>query len=173
MGLLRSFCLLMAASLTAATATPASAAPTGASPPATGTVRLGRPVTLTWLTDLDFAALTVTSAGTATINPNTDTMTTTGGVQRSAGTPSAAHFQIAASRTALLVIAIPNAPITLTRVGGTETMTVSNWTMDGFWLRIVPANGVLDIAVGGRLNVNAGQRDGVYTGQFNVNVDYF
>jgi hypothetical protein len=173
MGPVRLFTLLSAGLLSIATAAPVWAAPKAASPPATGRVQIGRPVTMTWITDLDFAALTVTSAGTATINPNNDLLTRTGGVQHIAGTPSAAHFEIAASRFAWLVINVPNAPITLTRVGGTETMTVSNWTLDGFFIRVVPANGVLDIAVGGRLNVNAGQREGLYTGQFNVNVDYF
>jgi hypothetical protein len=173
MGPVRILSLLAAGLLSIATAAAAAAAPVTASAPPSATVRLGSPVTMAWLTDLDFAALSVTSSGTAIINPNTDALTTTGGVQRVAGTPSAAHFEIAASRAALILIRLPNAPATLTRVGGTETMTVSNWALDGFWLRIVPANGRLDIAVGGRLNISAGQPDGVYVGQFSVNVDYF
>jgi hypothetical protein len=128
---------------------------------------------MSWLSDLDFAALTVTSAGTATINPNTDMMTTTGGVRRVAGVPSAAHFQVAAARAALILVRLPGSPVTLTRAGGPGTMTVSNWTLDGSSLRIVPADSVLDMAVGGRLSVNAGQPEGVYIGQFNVQVDYF
>ena len=100
-------------------------------------------------------------------------MTTTGGVQRILGTPSAAHFEIAAARFAILFVRAPSSAITLTRVGGTETMTVSNWTLDSGLIRVVPANGILDIAAGGRLNVNANQRDGVYTGQFTILVDYF
>lgn len=128
---------------------------------------------MAWVRDLDFGSLSVTSAGTATINPNSGSLTTTGGVQRAGGSVSAAHFEIAASRTVLILVNVPNAPVTLTRVSGSETMTVSNWTLDGFWLRVVPANSVLNVAVGGRLNVTAGQRDGVYVGQFNVNVEYF
>lgn len=130
-------------------------------------------MTLTWIKDLDFAALRVTSAGTASINPDTGVMSTTGGVQRIAGTPQVAEFQIAAARAAILIVTVPNAPVTLTRVGGTQTMTVSNWDLDGFLaIRIIPANGVLNFKVGGRLNVNAGQAEGTYTGQFNVTVDY-
>lgn len=173
MGPGRVLSLLFAGLFAVATSEPALAAPKAATPPATATARLGRPVTLVAIQDLDFATLTVGAAGTATINANTEAMTTTGGVQRIVGTPSAAHFQIAASRLAIVLINAPSGTITLTRVGGTETMTVSNWTMDSGVLRIVPANGVLDIAVAGRLNVGANQKDGVYTGQFTIDVDYF
>jgi hypothetical protein len=173
MGLVRVFSLLSAGLLSFAAESSAGAAPRPASPPATASIRLGRPVTLTWVKNLDFAALRVTSSGTATINPNTGVLTTTGGVLRVAGTPQAAEFEIAASRTALLIIAVPNGPVTLTRIGGTESMTVSNWALDGLGIRIVPQNGVLNVRLGARLNVNTSQADGTYTGQFNVTADYF
>jgi hypothetical protein len=165
--------LLLAGLLLISAEAPAFAAPKAASPPATARIRLGRPVTITWIDNLDFAALRVTAAGTATVNPNTSALTTTGGVTRIAGTPQAAQFEVAASRTALLIIAVPSTPVTVTRVGGTETMTVTNWTLDGLAIRIVPANGVLGVGIGARLNVNAGQVEGTYIGQFNVTADYF
>jgi hypothetical protein len=173
MGPVRTLTLLLAGLLSIAAAAPAAAAPVAALTPPTATARIGTPVTMAWLNDLDFATLTVSGAGSATINPNTGAMTTTGGVQRIAGTPTPARFEVAASRTALLLVRVPNGPATLTRVGGTETMTVSNWTLDSFPIRIVPANGILQFEVGGRLNVSAGQAEGVYVGQFIVDVDYF
>ena len=49
------------------------------------------------------------------------------------GGPAAhpAVFTSTGSRTANVHIRIPQNPITLTRVGGTETMIVSTWTLDG------------------------------------------
>lgn len=173
MGPVRLSTLLAAGLLSIPTAAPAIAAPTGASPPAQATAKVASPITMTAVKDLDYTTLVVTGAGTATINASTEAMTTTGGVQRVAGTPSAAHFEIIASRFAILLVRAPTSTLTLTRFGGTETMTVSNWTMNSGLIRIIPANGVLDIAVGGRLNVNANQAEGLYTGQFTILVDYF
>ncbi|WP_395621902.1 DUF4402 domain-containing protein [Sphingomonas daechungensis] len=173
MSSVRHFVLLSAAVLGLAMGSPALAAPKAASPPATGKVRIGRPITLTWIKDLDFAALRVTAAGSATINADTGAMTTSGGVQQIAGSPQPAEFQIAAARAAILFVTLPSGSVTLTRVGGTQTMTVSNWDLDGLLgIRIIPQNGVLNFKVGARLNVNANQAEGTYIGQFNVTVDY-
>ena len=92
----------------------------GASRPATGKVSLTRAVGLQKLRDLDFATVTATTAGTATINPNTDVLNTTGGVLLLTGSPKAAQYRLTTAGLTLLVsINIPTAPITLTRVGGT------------------------------------------------------
>ena len=134
---------------------------------------IARPVSLTKLSDLDFATLTVAAAGTAIINPNTDAITTTGGVSYLTGTSRAAHFRIDATRLALVIIRIPSSPVTLTRVGGTDSMTVSSWTLDGFPVRIISNAASTEFAVGGTLNVAANQADGTYTGAFTVTADYF
>jgi hypothetical protein len=173
MGPMRLLTLFAAGLLSVATAAPAFAAPRGASPPAQARAKVASPIAMTAVKDLDFTTLTVTSAGTATVRADTEALSTSGGVQRVIGTPSAAHFEIAAARFAVLLVRPPSSTLTLTRVGGTETMTVSNWTTNSGLFRIVPANGVLDIAVGGQLNVNANQAEGVYTGQFTILVDYF
>ena len=145
----------------------------GASRPATGKVSLTRAVGMQKLRDLDFATLTVTTPGTATINPSTDNLSTTGGVILLTGSPRAAQYRLTMAGLTLLVsINIPNAPVTLTRVGGTQTMTVSNWTLEGPSLLILPRAGSYDFRVGGRLNVGANQAEGTYVGTFNVTADY-
>ena len=59
-------------------------------------------------------------------------MTTTGGVVSLGGSPYAALFEaVSPRRASWSIIRIPSNPITLTRVGGTETMTVANWTIAG------------------------------------------
>jgi hypothetical protein len=69
-------------------------------------------------------------------------------------------------------IRIPQSPITLTRVGGTQTMTVSTWTLDGNSNRKIPLTSAFNFAVGATLTVAAGQVDGTYLGTFDVTVQY-
>jgi hypothetical protein len=69
-------------------------------------------------------------------------------------------------------IKLPASAITLNRVGGGGTMTVSNWTLDGKPNRKVPLNNAFNFSVGATLNVGAGQADGIYTGTFAVTVQY-
>ena len=134
-------------------------------------VTLMRPLTLTKLRDMDFGELGVTGAGTAVINAVTDTMTTTGGVVSVGGTPHAAIFRGVAQGNAVVIIRIPNGGINLTRVGGTETMIVDNFTISGDKKNVV-AKELFTFSVGGTLHVNANQVDGVYVGTFDVEVQY-
>ena len=172
MGPVRLLALLAAGLLSIAAATPVRAAPVGASPPATGTVELRRPATVRLLQDLNFAYLSVTTAGTAIVDPNTDTMSTTGGVIHVAGLPYAALFEGVSPTRGVVIVRIPRNPITLIRVGGTETMTVSNWTISGNARRTVAAQEPFDFKVGGTLFVNANQVEGLYLGAFTVDIQY-
>jgi hypothetical protein len=148
------------------------AAPVQASRNATATVYIPSPAQVRKLQDLNFALLSVTNAGTAVIDPNTDTMTTTGGVMHAGWTPYAALFEAVAPVKNVVIVRIPKNPITLTRVGGTETMTVSNWTLSGDAKRTVNSKEPFDFKVGGTLNVNANQAEGLYLGTFNVDIQY-
>ena len=124
------------------------------------------------LQDLNFGYLSVNGAGTAVIDPNTDAMTTTGGVTHLSGTPYAALFEGISPVRGVVIIRIPRDPITLTRVGGTETMTVSNWTVSGNGRRTVAAQEPFDFKIGGTLSVNANQAEGAYHGTFTVDIQY-
>lgn len=150
----------------------AQAAPVGPDKNATGTVQLVWPTQVRKLRDLNFALLSVTTAGTAVIDPNTDTMTTTGGVLHAGWTPYAALFEGIAPVKGVVIIRIPKDPILVTRVGGTETMTVSNWTISGNAKRTVAAQEPFNFKVGGTLFVNANQIEGTYLGTFAVEVQY-
>lgn len=148
------------------------AAPVAPDRQATGTVEIVPPATVRKLQDLNFASLSVLGAGTAIVDPNTDTMTTTGGVIHAAGTPYAALFEGVSPIRGVVIIRLPRQPITLTRVGGTETMTVNNWTISGNARRTVVSQEPFNFKVGGTLNVNANQADGTYVGTFAVEVQY-
>lgn len=144
------------------------AAPTA--PPAQAA--LLRPLTLTKLNDMDFGNLGVTANGTAVIDPVTDTMTTSGGVIALGGTARAATFRGVAQGNAVVIIRVPNGGVSLTRVGGSETILLNAFTLDGQSKRAMAEAGVFDFKVGATLRPSAGQADGLYTGTFDVTIQY-
>ena len=150
----------------------AHAAPVQPDRQASSTVTITKPVAVRKLNDLNFATLAVWSAGTAVVNPNTDAMTTTGGVVYSSGLAYAALFEAVSPVKSVVLIRIPNKAATLTRVGGTETMTVDTWTLNGSASRNVVARQTFEFKVGGTLRVNANQAEGLYVGTFNVDVQF-
>ncbi len=164
--------LIAALSLALLAPAAAQAAPVAAPAPPSGRAELLRSLTLTKLSDMDFGDLGVIGAGTAIINPVTDTMTITGGVLRLGGMPHAAQFRGVASGNSVVNIRIPNRPVALTRVGGTETIALDNFTLDGQSKRAMAQAGVFTFKVGGTLRPAAGQVDGVYTGTFEVTIQY-
>jgi hypothetical protein len=96
------------------------------------------------------------------MNPNTDALTTTGGVVAQGGFPYAALFEAVSPRKGVVIVRLPKNPITLTRVGGTETMTVSSWTISGGGnSRNVASQEPFSFAIGGTLAVNANQAEGL------------
>lgn len=151
---------------------PSHAAPVAPNRDATGTATITNPASVRKLNDLNFAYLTATTAGTAIVNPNTDTMTTTGGVIHVGGVPYSALFEAVSPVKNVVIIRIPRNAITLTRVGGTATMTVDNWTLAGNANRNVVAREPFQFKVGGTLHVNANQVEGLYLGTFAVEIQY-
>lgn len=139
---------------------------------ATATVTALRPLTLVKANDLDFGYVIVRGAGTVTMDAATGGLTTSATLTAAGGTPHPAKFTTTGSRNSVVIIHLPNQPITLTRVGGTETMTVSNWTQDGANNRRFSTSQTFDFQVAGQLNVAAGQVDGNYLGTFTVTVQY-
>ena len=155
-----------------ACANPAAAQTVTPDQDATGRAIVLRALSLLKVEDMDFGWLTVTSAGTAILNPNTGAVSTTGGVTAVGGEPKPAWFVGAASRNTPIKIRIPNKPITLTRVGGTETMSLSAWALDGPADRKTGPDRAFHFKLGGTLTVAANQADGLYTGEFTVEVQY-
>jgi len=147
-----------------------SAAPVTKS--ATGTAAILSPLSVIKNGDMDFGTLVVTGAGTAVINPVSGAVSTTGGVTKSGTSAHPATFISTGSKNAVALIRLPNNPITLTRTGGTQTMTVSNWTVDGPTNRRIPGNNTFTFAVGATANVAARQVDGTYVGTFTITVQY-
>jgi hypothetical protein len=148
----------------------AAAAPGTAS--SNGTVTVLGPLTLLKRGDLDFGTLAVTTAGTAVIDPLSGGRSATGGVIPAGSGFHPATFTGTGNRNSVVNIRLPNKPTTVTRAGGTETMTVSNWTLDGKSNRKVPPSQTFDFAVGATLMVGANQAPGTYVGTFDVTIQY-
>jgi len=143
----------------------------------TGTVQLAivEPFTIVKLQDLEFGGLFASAAaGTATINPNSFGRTTTGGVTAASGSFHPAEFVTRGTPNRRVLVRLPNGSVTLSRIGGGATMTVSNFTRNGAPPTSTPldATGMLDFYIGGRLNVGANQMPGRYTGSFTIEVQY-
>jgi hypothetical protein len=164
--------LFAAAFLLLGTSGGASAATVAAAKDSAGHATVLGSLSVLKKSDLDFGALAVAGAGTAVIDPVSGSITTTGGVTVLGSSAHPAIFTGTGSRNSVVNIRLPKNPITLTRVGGTETMTVSNWTLDGNTNRKVPPSQAFDFSVGGTLNVAAGQAEGTYVGKFTITVQY-
>ena len=158
--------------LAALTPAAALAAPIAAAPPATANALMIHPVTITKIDDMDFGLLTVTGAGTVVIDPNANAISTTGGVLLADAQWHAAQFVGASAGSSVVNIKLSNHPFTITRQGGTETMTVSNLTLEGQSKRTIAAATSFTFRVGGTLNVAAAQVEGIYTGTFDVDIQY-
>ena len=148
------------------------AAPASAPTPAKGTTQILAPASFIRLMDMDFGLLTVTGAGTAILDSATDAVTTTGGVLLVGGSPHAARFDAVSPARNVVKISLPNKAVTLLRVGGTETMTLDTWSINGSTTRNVVARQEFEFRVAGTLHVNANQAEGVYHGTFDVTINY-
>ncbi|HMI39880.1 MAG TPA: DUF4402 domain-containing protein [Sphingomicrobium sp.] len=164
--------LAASVSLAAALLAPVPARAATATPRAKAMLGVLHPLTLVLKGDLDFGTIAKTGAGTAVIEPVANVMTTTGGVVPLAGTPTAASFIGAAGSASVVIIRIPNGNVTITRVGGTETMIVNNFTLQGQSKKAMARQESFEFRVGGTLNVGAAQVDGSYVGTFDVTVQY-
>lgn len=153
-------------------ASAAGAAPLVATPTAKADLTIVRPLSLIRQADLDFATLGVTTGGTATIDPVSGSMTVSGGLMHLYGTPSPARYAGAALKQTVVNIRIPNQPLLIRRVGGTETLTVSNFTLDGQSKRAMAQQTSFTFAVGAQIRVPAGTVDGIYVGDVDVTVQY-
>jgi hypothetical protein len=138
----------------------------------TGAAKIILPAQITKLYDMDFGFVTVTGAGTAIVDSNTGNVTTTGGVLFAGGLPHAALFEAVSPSKTVVHVRLPNKGVNLTRVGGTETITLDSWTMNGSATRNVTAHETFQFAVGGTIHVAANQVEGTYTGTFAVTIDY-
>jgi hypothetical protein len=166
----------LAASVAALTfaATPATAAPVGPDngKNATATARIVKPLTLAWVQDLDLGTATLIDAAGGTVGitrGGTFSCPTT--TVTCSGTPKVAKYKITGVNNASVKVNV-NPTLTLThQTDSTQTLVL---TVDA------PASVPLgnsgqagtEFSIGGSVNVNGSKADGLYSGTFDVTVEY-
>ena len=170
MKLLRS---LIAGAL-AASAEPAAAAPDAAPIPAQGRALILVPLTLTKVDDLDFGTV-VTSpvSGIVTINPATGARGFAGGASGLASDAGHRALFAGAGTPSQQVIVFITPPATLVNGAG-DLIPVLALTLDngGNPIRTIGATRAFFVGVGGILQINADQPEGVYQANFTVTANY-
>lgn len=145
------------------------------------------PMTITQDTPLHFGTFSLTNAsgGTIVLSSNSINREFTGGVSSSpiAPIPQNASYHVTGSMNETYALTLPSV-VTVTELTGSKgkaTMTISllkarfkNASSDGITSQL-SANGTDSFTLGGTLNVGNGenvQTEGIYTGTFEVTVDY-
>lgn len=157
-----------------ALAMPAAAAPVAAPIPAQGRALVLVPLTLTKVDDLDFGTV-VTSpiSGIVTIDPATGTRSFAGGVSGIASAAGHRALFAGAGTPSQQVIVFITPPATLTNAAG-DSIPVLALTLDnsGNPIRTIDATRAFFVGVGGIIQVNADQPEGVYQANFTVTANY-
>lgn len=144
---------------------------------ATATGTIVTPIAIANAGDLNFGNVAVQSVLGGTVILAADGTRTTGGaggvtLPASAGTVSAAHFDVTGTANYTYTITLPTTATTVTSAG--NIMTVDNFTSTPTSDGTLDGSGAQTIDVGATLNVAAGQPAGEYTSTipFNVTVNY-
>ena len=126
-------------------------------------------LTLTANSSLNFGQIAANTGGSVTVNA--DSTVTSSGSLISTGTRAPAGFTVTGSPNANVVLTLPTSA-TLTRSGGTETMSISGFNANPGGAFQLGSTGSSNFSIGGTLTVASSQASGVYNGTFSVAVEY-
>lgn len=135
------------------------------------------PVAMINTAPLHFGNMAPGSGGTVIVNAQTGTQTSSG-VIHLGGTVSNARFIATGTANRVVTLALAPSPIVITN--GVATMSINQLrvSVNGAGPQPLGPNhnlgplGIINFAVGGRLNVAANQATGAYTGTFTLTMDY-
>lgn len=153
-----------------AAATFATSAQAATTANGTATAEVLSSLVVTPVDDLRFGQIAANTGGTVTVNADS-TVSSTGGLV-STGTRGPGSFSVVGTPNSMVVVSFPSASATLTRSGGTETMTVGGFNTDPNGAFQLSGTGTGTFTVGGTLGVASGQVAGLYSGSFQVSVEY-
>ncbi len=143
---------------------------------ANASVKIIAPIAISKTSDMYFGNITAVNGGNVILAPNGNRSKTGGVTLPSAtGTVSAALFDVTGEINATYAITLPTGNYSITRVGGTQSMNINNFTSNpsvanGGSL----TNGLQKLKIGARLVVPAAPVPGIYTNGagFNITVNY-
>ncbi len=156
----------------ALSATPAFAAPVQPDKQATATARINKPLTLTWVQDLDLGTITMVDAGAAAVV----------GISR-AGVPSCPAGNVTCSGTMQVakyrITGVNNTSVKV-NTGNVSLVNQADNTKTLLLTVDAPANVPLgnsgvagtEFSIGGNISVDSSAVDGTYIGTFAVTVEY-
>ncbi|MEZ7500235.1 DUF4402 domain-containing protein [Flavobacterium sp. Arc3] len=138
---------------------------------------------------LDFGTIVLTGVGSSTVIMEAADASRTYGTNSAAAvnanqSPNTAKYNVTGTPNETYALSFPTDPVVLTTATtATGGNTVSDMTITDFKARfngkdadavvsILTGSGTDSFAVGGTLNIKADQIPGVYTGTFDVTVDY-
>jgi hypothetical protein len=148
-----------------------SAAQAATSATATATAEVLSTLTVTADSALNFGQIAANTGGTVTVNADSTVSST--GTLISTGTRAPAGFTVTGTNGASVVVTLPAAAATLTRFGGTETMSFNGFNSNPAGaFQLSATTGAATFNVGGTLTVGSNQVAGVYNGTFAVSVEY-
>ncbi len=121
--------------------------------------------------DLNFGGIISGTAGSVVIAP-VGTVTETGVTLVTGTATSQAIFNVRAAEDVLFSVTVPSTGLTITATGG-DTMIVNAFKHDALTTTAGSGSGTdVPVQVGATLTVGATQNDGLYSGTFDVTVDY-
>jgi hypothetical protein len=162
----------MLAAAAAVISVPASAvAPTQN---ATATARVVKPLTLSWIQDLDLGTIILSGAGAwsgATVSVNgAGVFSCTNGNVTCSGNTQPAKYKVTGTNNQVVTITAPNVTLTNQNDGVSTLILTSNGP--GTVNLGNSGNAGLTFGVGGSITVGSNTPDGTYAGTFNVTVNY-
>lgn len=173
--LLRISALAATAALIAAT--PAVAAPVGpqGNTNAKASARIVKPLTLTWVQDLDLGTILLSGAAPwsgAVVSIAADgTFTCTNGNVVCSGATSVAKYHVTGTNNQRVFITSDDVVLTNVNDGSQLTLTMASDNPAFVDLANSGAAG-MDFSLGGSISVDSTTSDGLYQGVFDVTVDY-
>jgi hypothetical protein len=160
----------------AATAIPAHAEPVAASTNAKGRALILVPLELTKIDDLAFGTVvpSKTVSGTVTINAKTGARTVTGGVaDYPADVGHRAYFGGAGSPGRQLIVEVTAPDELVSTTNAADKIPVLALTLDGSPIRTIDAiTRTVFFGIGGIIQINADQPEGLYESTFDVTATY-
>lgn len=148
----------------------ASFAQTSANATASASANIIQPIAITKDADMNFGSL-IPGASAGTLALATDGTLTPTGVTVVTSAHAAASFTATGQSGVAYTITLPSSAVTITRVSGSETMTIDNFVSDpAAGTATFDGSGTQIINVGATLNVGASQVAGSYTNLTGIQV---
>ncbi|MCR5879204.1 DUF4402 domain-containing protein [Phenylobacterium sp. J367] len=139
---------------------------------ATGSITVMQPVlNVTKNTDLNFGSVIrpTSGSGTIIIDANSGNVSTSNLAQANGNTPTRANFTVEGQPNANINVTYPN-NVTLTRAGGSETLTVYLTSSMGGGQ--IGGGGTVQFNIGGQVTLSSSTVIGAYSNSFTVTVAY-